>query len=147
MIKKIIILIIFSVVLNLLSGCNEPNDISKNDAQLIEDETADSIQKQSEDKPNTEVTNNLPTHKELSNEELSNAEEVIREYYQDTIFELESIKLDLSISFYEQYYSEYYDKDLITFLVSIKNSENPPREIALYRQSSDSNWEIISEGY
>jgi len=84
---------------------------------------------------------------DFTEEEIINAQKVAESYYEETSFIVESIEYDITNSLYEQYSADHEKENLITFTVKVKDSENPPRAIALERKYSNSDWVVLDEGY
>lgn len=80
-------------------------------------------------------------------EEIANAQKIAEAYYEGTSLLVESIEYGITNTLYAQYSADYEKQNLITFTVKVKDSENPPRGIALERKNLNSDWEVLDEGY
>ncbi|MCY1713327.1 hypothetical protein [Caproiciproducens galactitolivorans] len=84
---------------------------------------------------------------DFSDEEIESAKKIAEAYYKRTIWKPKSYQFDKTNCLYGDY-SKKYDKDrLVVFTVTIENSEDPPRGIALVRADSNSDWKVVGEGY
>ncbi|WP_066720084.1 hypothetical protein [Clostridium sp. Marseille-P299] len=144
--KRFYSIIISCVIIIALYGCNNKNDSKSFD---LHDKVSD-VYKITQ-APNTSqapnITQEADKEFQFSKEEIENAEAVAKEYYENTSFKVQSIHYDLTVSLYNEYVDEYDKQNLITFLVEIIDSDNPPRNIVLARKDLESVWEVIDEGY
>lgn len=102
------------------------------------------------DKTSTEISKvDISTVYNFTDKEIETAKKVAETYYSNTNYysNIKSIEYNLNTSIYDEHSSSYKKGNLITFSVYTKDTENPPREIALSRESENSNWKVINEGY
>jgi hypothetical protein len=83
----------------------------------------------------------------FTEDEIAEAKKAAEEYYKNTVFKNIIIEYDLSNLVYKQNASKYLPENLISFKVTVVNSENPPRAIALIRSDKAGSWQVIAEGY
>lgn len=154
--KRFYLIFILCVIIIALYGCNgKGNDTNDSKSFDLKDNISD-VSKTAEvpnttESPNTSLVSNTTQEADkefqFSEEEIENAEAVVKEYYENTSFKVKSIHYDLSVGLYNEYVDEYDKQNLITFLVEIIDSDNPPRNIVLARKDLESVWEVIDEGY
>jgi hypothetical protein len=147
--KRFVLIFLGVVCLLSMIGCSKSNTNNFSETELLR-QKVDFEQKEVKTSPETNSTIGISSDDDFENftvEELENAQKVAEAYYEGTSFIAESIEYDITNTLYEQYSVEYAKENLITFTVKVKESEDPPRGIALKRINSYSEWEVLDEGY
>lgn len=126
--KKIILFLVMCSL--MLYGCTNAEKKDKNSKEISKATT------------NNDLDN-------FTDKEIEEAKKIADAYYRNTNYydNIKKIEYNLNTFLYKQHSPEYKKGNLITFLVYTKDTENPPREIALAREKEDGKWKVINEGY
>lgn len=125
------------VVMGLASGCVTPQPCA--DPIPAPEATAQAEEGATESTPEAETTPDVSQMISYNEADIAAAQLVAEAYYKDnTNFEVESMEHDKT----------YNEVDEMRFIVTIKDSDNPPRTITLHK-NQDGAWEAKegSEGY
>lgn len=147
--KKVLLMLLGSTYLLSTIGCSKSSSNSFSEAEFSQRSLISETKEASSPTEANDLSDKLVTSDfgDFTEEEIANAQKAAVAYYEGTSFIIESIEYDITNTLYVQYSNNYGKKNLITFTVKVKNSENPPRGIALERKDLKSDWEVLDEGY
>lgn len=156
--KKFLILCLIVTIL-LLVACDKDNSFHEteyNDSFKVESSNSVLLEQEKERESSQNLLEDAPLYKEsLSDIELSNAENVVEQYYKISPYNgvVSIVKADNDFSKYndeiiEEKYREVGNLIIFRILTQMDvDRGNPERFICLGRESKECAWQVITEGF